>query len=71
MCQKLLPPFPSQNINLILIRNLRKAWNVQGVRSRFYLRMIILGRHCLGMTRCCCRGSLLHRLSLLVGLKRK
>ena len=35
----------------------------------YYLLMMILDRHCLEMTLCRCRGSLLHRLSLLVGLK--
>ena len=38
--------------------------------DRYYLRMMNLCRHCLEMTQCRCRGSPLHRLSLLVGLKK-
>ena len=40
------------------------------LRTIYYLRTMILGRHCLKMTRCSRRGSLLHRLSLLVGLEK-
>ena len=58
MCQKLSPPFPSQKMNLIQIRILRKAWKFRCDRSGFCLRMMILGRHCLETTRCRCRSSL-------------
>ena len=39
--------------------------------DEYYLLMMILDHHCLKMTMCRCRGSLLHRLSPLVWLKRK
>ena len=39
--------------------------------DEYYLLMMILDHHCLKMIMCRCRGSLLHRLSLLVVPKRK
>ena len=39
--------------------------------DEYYLLMMILDHHCLKMTMCCCRGSLLQWLSLLVKPKIK